>query len=237
MDFTHIHALLFVKREDQNRNQLHKIILTIWNRLTAWDGSSRKEFTDAQIFSILKGNKSLNESFVKSLNPTGTTLIGLEIIYTKDKKTGEKIRSFEFNSEAMIKAVMETISYHFKPQMFKITEDYIDIDSIIELLPVIYRQILYFKFGCLHGEKSLNVKDDSLLEDYEETMEFDEDTGEIFERKYFITSPDAMYHDQEGNIKVKKNKERCINNINAQSGKEAVNILIEISTNKTINRN
>lgn len=231
----HIHALLFVKRGFQNRNELHKTILTIWNRLTAWEGSLRKYFTNDQIEKIIKGNKSFDEIFVKTLDPTGTTLIGLETIYTKDKKTGEKIRTFEFNSEAMIKAVMETISYHFKPQMFKITEDYIDIDSIIELLPIVYRQILYFKFGCLHGEKCLNVKDDSLIEDYDE-MEFDEDTGEIFERKYFITSPDKMFHDQDGNIKVKKSKERYITKIDAQSGKEAVNILIEISTNKLINR-
>lgn len=231
----HIHALLFVKKGLKNRNELHKTVLTIWNRLTAWEGSTRKEFTEAQILSIIKGNNDLTKEFIVTLDPRGTTLIGLETIYTKDKKTGEKIRTFEFNSEAMIKAVLETISYHFKPQMFKITEDFYDIDSIIELLPVVYRQILYFKFGCLHGEKCLNVKDDSLIDDYDE-MEFDEDTGEIFERNFFITSPDKMFHDQDGNIKVKKSKERYINRINAQSGREAVNILIEISTNKPLNR-
>jgi hypothetical protein len=229
----HIHALLFVRIDLQNRNNLHKTILKIWNRLTAWEGSSRKEFTEYQISQIIKGNSSLDKEFVRNLDPTGATLIGLETIYTKDPETGQKVRSFEFNSEAMIKAVMETISYHFKPQMFKITEDYIDIETIIEILPVVYRQILYFKFGCLHGESCLNVKDDTLLEDYDE-MEFDEDTGEIFERHFFITSPDSMYHDQEGNIRVKKTKERCINKIDAQSGKEAVNKLIEISTNKYI---
>lgn len=224
----HIHALLFVKKQTQSRNLLHKEIMRIWNRLTAWEGSERKEFTKEQIIAITKGNQLINEEFAATLDPSGTTFINLETIYTVDKSNNSKVRSFEFNSEAMLFAVMETISYHFAPKMFQITETFTDIENIVEILPAIYRQSLYFKFGCLHGEKSLNVKDDSLLEDYEETACYDEETGEVFDRSFFITNPANLYHDKEGNIKIKRAKERYINKLDAQSGREALERMLNI---------
>lgn len=225
----HIHALLFVKQEFRSRNNLHKNIFKLWNHLTAWDGSERKEFKKEHIEGIKAGNELFDDEFIKLLDPTGTTIMNLETIYTLDENN-EKVRTRDFNSEAMLIAVMETISYHFAPKMFALTESYTDIENIIEILPAVYRQTLYYKFGCLHGEKSLNVKDDSLLEDYEETAPFDEETGEVYERQFFITNPANMFHDTNtGRIKVKKNKERFLTNIPAKSGREAVKILQNIA--------
>ena len=34
-----------------------------------------------------------------------------------------------------------------------------DIANIINIFKPVYKQKLYFKFGCLFGEKALNVKD------------------------------------------------------------------------------
>ena len=222
----HIHSLIFVRRCRQNRNQLHRTILKLWNSLTIDELAQRKEFAEDQIEAILKGNRLLQREDVKELNPTGATFINLETIYSIDQN-GNKHRGIEFNSEAMLFAVMETISYHFKPKMFNQSDNIHDIGSILDLLPKIYKQILYKKFGCLHGEKCLNVKDDSLLEDYEETVEnVDMETGEIVERRYFITNPMNVYPGRNDRIEIRKNVKNFIY-LDSGSGIEAVNKLYQ----------
>jgi len=224
----HIHALLFVKRAKQNRNQLHKIILRLWNSLTIDDNANRGELTEYEITSILKGNRTLKRQEVANLSPKGATIINLETIYSVDEK-GNKHRNIEYNSKAMLFAVMETISYHFKPKIFEQTETRHDIQAVIELLPLMYRQILYKKFGCLHGEKSLNIKDDTLLDEYselEENIEVDENTGEIVDKRYFITNPMNIYLENNENIRIKRNAQNIIK-LETNSSSEAVNVLYQ----------
>ncbi|HQB20573.1 MAG TPA: hypothetical protein PK495_08370, partial [Bacteroidales bacterium] len=142
---------------------------------------------------------------------------------------GNKHRNIEYNSKAMLFAVMETISYHFKPKIFEQTETRHDIQAVIELLPLMYRQILYKKFGCLHGEKSLNIKDDTLLDEYselEENIEVDENTGEIVDKRYFITNPMNIYLENNENIRIKRNAQNIIK-LETNSSSEAVNVLYQ----------
>ncbi|MDR0606409.1 MAG: protein rep [Bacteroidales bacterium] len=229
---THIHSLLFVRKGLQNRNRLHLEILRIWNHLTVDDSSLRTSFDENMKKAIKRGNKLITDNYLKKLNPRGATMIGLECIYTLEN--GIKRRSVNWNDESMLKAVMETISYHFAPKLFEDKEGNFNVNRIIEMLPAVYKKSLYRKFGCLHGEKSLNVRDDSLLEDYIETSEaFDEETGEVFETEYFATSPLNMYvKGNENKIHVYKNSN--IHYIRGVNGREAVNNLINMKINNKI---
>ncbi len=190
----HIHALLFVRRVRQSRNLLHREILLEWNKLTENTRSERTEFTSAHRAAIKKGNTHITDTDIDRMKPKGATFISLETIYTLDKRTGEKIRGGnEFNSDAMRKAVMETISYHFEPLAFEKEDKTIDIELLVELLPKLRNTKLYQKFGCLDGEKSLNVSENgvSVVEDLKEVIEagiiVNEETGEIMpEHEYFI---------------------------------------------------
>jgi len=226
----HIHSLLFVKQGEQNRNRLHLDIMRLWNRLTVDKSNERVQFTENQIKAIKKGNKLMDDVFVNKLNPQGATLIGLECIYTLDN--GIKTRTKEWGTDAMMMAVMETISYHFKPKLFNSSEQTYDIETIVEVLPKVYKKVLYRKFGCLHGEKSLNVKDDTLLQDYEETAEeVDEETGEVLQTHFFITNPLNVYAKGTDNeIHVKR--QAIIKNLSAKSGREAVKQVIDLSIPK-----
>lgn len=192
----HIHSLLFVKRGMRNRNTLHRLILKEWNRLTVNPDSTRKHFSDDVKAAIIKSNRSFDESYVNSLDPRGTTMINLEMIYSMDK--GHKVRVTDFNSKEMLFAIMETIKYHFEPLAFDKDNKTFDLDLMAEIAPVIYRKQLYKKFGCLHGETALNLKDgaDALKEDFSDASELiDEDTGEITSRfNYFVCNPAYVYH-------------------------------------------
>lgn len=222
----YIHALLLVKKGIQNRNHLHLNVLHIWNRLTVDKSNERKVFENKHIEAIKKGNKLITEDYARNLNPQGATLIGLECIYTLNK--GIKTRSNEFGSEAMIKAVMETISYHFKPKIFNSGAELYDVATIVDLLPKVYKKALYRKFGCLHGETALNVKDDSLLEDYEETAEVvDEETGEVMQTHYFLTHPLNTYTKGVDN-EIHLYRKAVIESLSVQSGREAVQVMSDM---------
>jgi len=149
-------------------------------------------------------------------------IAGLKCLYTT--VNGVKTYSKEWGSEAMMKGVMETISYHFKPQMFRDSEHKMDIEAIVDMLPKVHGKVLYRKFGVLHGEKSLNVKDNTLIADYEETTEdVDEETGEVFETQYFITNPINVYAKGVNlEIALSKRSDVRIQVLKAHSGREAV---------------
>lgn len=202
----HIHSLLFVAKKKGSRNELHRFILKCWNRLTVDESAHRNKFSDEDIKAICKGNSCIDVEFARKLNPAGATIIHLQTIYWLDNK-GQKHYVNSFSDDKFIYAVMETISYLFKPSIFAYSEEYYDIEAIVELLPQVYNNRgLYSKFGCLFGETSLNVKDDSLLEDFEETASsdlVDDDTGEVIHRQYFITNPFNLYSD-DSRIRVKR---------------------------------
>jgi len=203
----HIHALLLVRRFFGNRNELHRYILKKWNALSVNEYSRREAISSLAREKIKLSNNTLTDEDINSLNPKGATIIGLETIYTLIN--GAKVRATTWGSDAMIKAVMETISYHFEPHAFNKEENKINIELLAELLPHVYRKILYKKFGCLHGERSLNisaeVNEQELIQDLAEAaaIQVDEETGEIISERIFqIVNPAYVFHDKGNDNKI-----------------------------------
>jgi len=224
----HAHSLIFVRKIKNSRNILHLVIMVIWNNLTINADSSRELFKD--LAPIKKGNSLFSDIWiVENLHPKGTTLIGLETIFSISDN-GEKIRSKNFGDENMKKAVLETVKYHFEPQGFEKNTQKFNLDLISELLPVIYRQKLYHKFGCLEFEKSLNIRDtgEELKETYEE-MIFDEETGEIFTDNsiHFILHPLKVWHkkDNDNEIVLTKNARDSGTKIETDSTRKALDVM------------
>jgi len=231
----HFHSLLFVKKEMQNRNKLHRYILKAWNNLTIDENSKRDVFNYYTRESILRSNKLLNNDFIKELNPKGATMISLDTIFNWINSERRRIK--EFNSKEMLKAVMEAISYHFEPQAFDKENGEIDIELLSELLPVIRGMPMYRKFGCLHGEKSLNIKGndrDQLIEDYEDAnkIKVDMETGEVFDKyDYFVLNSLYVFHDISDNLKIVISREGMRKKINLDvfSTVEALDEMLSIS--------
>lgn len=215
----HIHALLFVKKEKRSRNKLHRVVLYWWNRLTIDESNRRGAFTAEEIEAIRAGNRTLTLEDVAAMDPRGATIIHLETVYYLTK-SGQKRYVSNKDSAGFIPAILETISYLFKPKVFCSDDDIFDVEAICDLLPEVYgNKSLYSKFGCLFGERSLNVRDDSLLEDMEELNAIDYETGEVLERRYFITNPCHTFCDAEA-INLKRDAK--VININVQTATEAV---------------
>jgi hypothetical protein len=206
----HIHALLLVRQYEQNRNHLHKFIMQKWNRLTIDENSDRETIDDETAEAIMKGNKLFTIQKVKELNPKGATFINLESPYYK--QYGKKFHVRDLNSKNMIFAVMEAISYHFKPQAIRKEgkdEGEIDIPLLSRILPAIYNnRALYAKFGCLQGEKSLNINysdPEALKRELQDVLEMDidQDTGELRSyRNFFVCNPAYIFHAPEENFRI-----------------------------------
>jgi len=215
--------------------------IKIISSLTVDKNYWRKEFSEETKKAIKKGNEDyFTDDYIKKLKPNGSTFVDFESVYRLviNQKTGKKERKYEtdINSEATKIAVMETISYHFKPKLFCTTEkdfwgrNSYDLEAIVEIITKLHRgNKMYHKFGCLEKEKCLNIKDDSLLEDYDETAEdVDEETGEVLQTHYFITNPLNTYpKGVENEIHIKRRA--VIKNLNVQSGREAVQELVNYS--------
>jgi hypothetical protein len=229
---THIHSLVFVKKGSQNRNLLHLNVLQLWNKLTVDSTSERIVFVENQRAAIKKGNQLITDVVIDKLHPQGATLIGLECLYTT--QNGIKSRSKEWGSEDMIKGVMETISYHFKPRLFNTTDHSFDLKTIFDMLPKVHGKVLYRKFGVLHKEVALNVKDNTLLQDFEETTEeVDEETGEVFETQYFITNPLNVYaKGVNSEIALSNRADVRIHTLRSHSGREAIQELNKMIVEK-----
>lgn len=244
----HIHSLLFVRKGTQNRNKLHKVILELWNKLSVNSDSKRIDFSQSDCEKIKKGNKLIDDKFISKLNPKGSSLITLESVYTE--VNGAKSYSKEWNDQSMLKAVMETISYHFEPQALNKEDKTLDISLLAELLPHVYKIKMYEKFGCLRGEKSLNLRDNQtvMIDDAVESSEVknedysvDEDTGEIFiENEYFICNPAFVYHFGEpGDLTIclsKKAREKLIK-LKATSTFEAIDEMMGVVISKIKHKN
>ena len=124
---------------------------------------------------------------------------------------------------------METISYHFDPFAFDKESQKFDLKLMAELAPVLYGKRLYDKFGCLYGEKSLNVTDDTnLAEEFDEVVsEFiDQETGEIHSaaNKFWLANPLYVQHryDNNFNIELTAETRRRAIQLEAQTTKQAV---------------
>jgi hypothetical protein len=227
----HIHALLLVRKRKQSRNRLYLDVFRIWNRLTIDKASSKVKFDNNVLEALKTTNRMMTDEYLKKLDPRGSIRIHLQCIYSL-ASNGEKIRALKWNGDAMVKAVLETISYHYEPMLFNITRDTYDIETIVEVLPKVYRKALYRKFGCLHEEKSLNVKDNSLLEDYEETADdVDEETGEVFQTQYLQASPLHTYVKGD-ECEIHFHRGKRVDVIPAATGREALQTLFVKSINK-----
>jgi len=192
----HIHALLMVRREHRNRNKLHREILKMWNHITISPDYERNEFSPDVIEAIKKGNELLTDNDIEELSPHGATIIGLKNIYYFDKKTGQYIYTMD-SPEARNRAVLETISYHYKPKMFEKSDGTFDVEKIASVYAQTKGMVLYRKFGCLHKDPTLNVKDTTLIDELNAAKEAEEEatgtTVDTVGRSYFMTSPFNMY--------------------------------------------
>lgn len=250
----HIHSLIFVKRFTQSRNILHKEILRYWNKITVNEKSERTEFTPEVRALIKKSNRSIDDAFISKLNPMGGTLLTLETIFSWNSDRTDKVRAKEFGSEQMLFAVMEAISYHFEPHAFDKDSGEYDLALLSELMPVVYGKALYKKFGCLHGEKSLNInyssdqeqlqedlKDTADIEDKDSVYHVNEETGELVQvRRFFVGNPAWMNHYGDTNTDVRisishKYRER-IRYLQSQSLPAAMDYLIQMITHQVKKR-
>lgn len=217
----HIHALCFVRQAKQNRNIVHRIVLGLWNHITIDCNNSRSEFSREVIFSIKKSNALLTDEDINALSPKGATLIGLENIYVKSDN-GEKLYAAD-SDRARIKAVLETVSYHFKPKMFELEDGSFDVATIAKVYAATRGMILYRKFGVLHKETCLNIKDTTLLEELNEAKETEEAvSGNTYQSAacgYFFSHPFNMYVDG-GGIHIKDT--HMIADVEANTTKEAL---------------
>lgn len=203
----HIHALLLVRNQQQSRNKLHRFILKKWSHLTIAKNSTRQLLTMPAIEKMFESNSILTYHDLIDIEPRGGTIIGLETIYSY--VNGEKVRTNDWNSVELIKAIMEAISYHFEPHAFNKKDKTIDIPLLIEILPKVKNKILYRKFGCLHKEERLNLnykneaaKLQAELAEFQE-MQVDESTGELTTGKeYFILNPSHVCHDEQNDNKI-----------------------------------
>lgn len=234
----HLHSLLFVRKFTQSRNKLHLEIFRYWNKNTFNKYSTRTEFSDEHKIAIKAGNKLIDDEFVNSLNPQAVTLIGLETIYTSSENTKARIK--DFNSPLMLKAIMEAISYHFKPQAFDNDNGTYDWNTLSDILPVIYGKRLYDKFGCLRGEKSLNMKAvniaDDLQQDYEDALSVNTDTGEMIQtREYFIANPANVYHFGEVDnlaITLSNKAKKQLRKLKCTTTTQALGVMVQYATKR-----
>ncbi|HVA97453.1 MAG TPA: protein rep [Bacteroidia bacterium] len=174
----HIHSLLLVKKSNKNRNKLHKNILIYWNKVTSEKGD-KSTITEKRKDAILKGNELLKKSDLKKIKGTGSTIIGLNLLFVYSKKPLsdkdiwiENIKMYKHyinykEGKLMRGAIMECIKYHFEPVAILDESGHLNVEFVAEVLPLIYGKPLYRKFGFLHGIKQLNVnyKEQTLLEE------------------------------------------------------------------------
>lgn len=111
----------------------------------------------------------------------------------------------------MLSGIMECLKYHFEP--FALEKDgEFDMPLIDEILPNIYRQPLYRKFGNFHGVKELNVNYKAtpqelaadIVEEYGSDTVIHPETFQECERSeymYFTADPLYVYHDKNEKLK------------------------------------
>lgn len=219
----HIHALLIVRQGKQNRNVLHRRILLMWNRITN-DTSNYSEFTESHIKMIKRGNPLITDKDIKVLRRGGATLIALENIYERDKATGIKRYGTE---RARIKAVLECISYHFKPNMFDMGDGHCDIFTILNVYKRLKHKKLYQKFGVLKNEQILNLshRDTEGLETAKEVENAiaDDQLQVDGSGLYYIAKSKYLYIDEDGDVRTRKAS--TVIDLDTNSTKNAIKIL------------
>lgn len=219
----HLHILLITKNWKGNRDEIYNWILPRWNSLTVNNDVEQDEFTP-ETKEFLK-DKGFAPEQIEFLNPKGSTIAWLESLYVtkkfvtqKEKKEGWKfskrlsrqgkpvfIKYLNKNAplEDKMKGIMECLKYHFEPFALHDDEGNFDIELIAKILPNIYRQRLYGKFGLFFGVKELNLKE-TPEEEIEQVLEEATEathpiTGEPLEREeynYVLIDPIYIKHDE-----------------------------------------
>ena len=209
----HIHALLLVIKQTQNRNHLHKEILLHWNKRTIDKGREKRELTDSDKKKIASGNKLIDENQIKQLDTRGSTFISLENLYTISNGKKKYINTKDFND--FIAGLMECIKYHFEPFVMNKADRSYDFDLLRELAPMIKGKQLYRKFGAFHGMAELNINNKTLLADQvEEARETLDETahGQVYnpitlqpadrdEYEYVIMDTSSVFYLQHEGLK------------------------------------
>lgn len=190
----HIHALLLVPDVKGSRNLLHSRILPTWNSLTMDPASTRQEFDADQLAGIQKSIRYLDPAgqarIIDRLDPRGSTLIGLESLYTWQKVDGQPVKKYidQRDPRQLGAGLMECLKYHFEPLCLKKSDKTWDIRLIYDLAPAIYRKVLHGRFGILRAFKELSIsgKDpvQDMIDDVKETggITYNPITGEESER-------------------------------------------------------
>lgn len=204
----HLHALVLTdKQYTGSRNYLYENIFLSWNRLTVNYSDTRSPvITDEKrIAGIMathadwnKNKQEFLDKILPHLDARGATMVGLkslyhEIPYSKVNKfnsntvfKGDDGRYFHYcksgNAGSMLKGVVECLKYHFEPCALEQPGEpnLLNQDLLKAVLPNIYRQRLYGKFGGFYGVKQLNVMEDPVsITDLQEDLQ---DTGkDIFD--------------------------------------------------------
>lgn len=224
----HIHALLFVdKRLYRSRNFLSEKILRTWNRLTIDQtvevdtGKPKHErylLDEKRRQGIATGYSFLEEDALNNLlldlDKRGSTMIGLKSLffqikhnelhkYSANRVFEQDGKMFAYShgrhTESVLKGIVECLKYHFEPCVLELPTGELDMDMVRAILPNIYQQRLYGKFGGMYGVKRLNVVEeplssDDVLEDAAAYAKeaFDPITGtEISKNQYFYAIADA----------------------------------------------
>ena len=185
----HIHSLLMVHRFKQNRDILHRQIFLAWNKLTIDNDRERKPISKYRAEKIKKGNDLFTDDDIKQIDSRGATLMGLENIFVKDEN-GNKIRAL--TPEARRNAVVETVSYHFKPKMFETDDGVFDFDLIDKVLTHSKGVRFYDKFGVFRQSKVLALKNNE-VDDFKEANEVKE--SDIRRGRFYKVNPRRVYHD------------------------------------------
>ncbi len=217
----HIHSLLMTRDFYQNRNILHKLILFKWNHITINDGGKNKDWTDWRISKIMEGNKLISrQEILDNLSPAGATHISLETVYEKDLETGEKIYN---TPQARTNGVLETISYHFKPNLFDMGDGHCDISMLVRAYRSLEGKRLYSRYGVLYHEKTLSMNFNDFEDDLNSAKDIEQQFGnnamQLSGLFYKVKTKD-VYIDNEGDVQFCNATE-----INTTSTRNAINML------------
>lgn len=211
----HVHSMIFVKKGFRNRNKIYRMIFELWNKATVDKTNDKVKFTEKELTAIKKNcgnipNWETPEDFVKRLKPNGATRIRLEGLYIHDEN-GKKIYVTEYTGQNVMKSLLEIISYHFEPYAFDKENDEFDVPLMVELLPYMFNLRIYDRFGILHSESPLAMRNNSLLSDLEEALESKEELeGGIEKAKensnFSIINPVYAYHPKHDDYRITINE-------------------------------
>lgn len=246
----HIHSLLIIRKFPQSRNLLHRWILKNWNMQTVCPASKREKFTEDEKNSIKKGNKLFADNDLNALNPQGSTLIGLESLYTY---SGKKLKATDkWNQEKgmwkhyvnaeeerdFMAGIMECIKYHFEPLCLNQHDGTFDFDLLCEILPAIQGKPLYRKFGNFHGVKELNINENveenitELLAEVAKEQVIHPETEQpvnIGDYSYCMLSAKSIFYDIKNNYKpfIKRSAKKSF--LPQHTLKEALQYMTQLS--------